>query len=80
MPQVTFRKAAAAEPSHVLYTADRPASWVVLVDGVERGRIEGRAHQYSSDRTFVLYIDGVRVARHGRLKFARREAERLLSK
>ena len=74
MAQVEFRKAAKGVKSYVDYTADKPASWDVVVDGEVRGLIKGRVHQYSSERTFVLVAQGVEVSRHSRLKDARRAA------
>ena len=77
---ISYRKAAAAQPSYALYTADRPASWDVLVDGVVRGSIVGRVTQYSAQRLFYAVVDGERLSRtgYGRLKDAKHAVARAL--
>jgi hypothetical protein len=58
---VSYRKTASARKSYALYTADRPASWDVLVDGVVRGSLVGGSSKYSRDVYYVVHFDGRRV-------------------
>lgn len=74
---IVLKKAAPREKSYVLYTADRPASWLVIVDGVERGLLKGRSNQYSSSTWYSLLVDGVKRAEYSRLKDARRDLPRV---
>lgn len=61
MSSVSYRKSAPAVKSYALYTADRPASWDVLVDGEVRGSLRGVSHQYSRSVSYVVSFDGRQV-------------------
>ncbi len=76
-----YRKSAPAVRSHVLYTADVPASWEVVVDGVVRGHVVGYAPKYGSRSYYRVELDGVRLSRTGyaRLADVKREVARVLA-
>ncbi len=78
---ISYRKSAPAVRSHVLYTADVPASWDIVVDGVVRGHVVGYAPQYGSGSYYRVEFDGVRLSRVGfaRLADVKREVARVLA-
>lgn len=62
---VRYQKLAPAVRSWAAYTGSRPASWRVVVDGVERGQISGHCPDYSRDRRWLVVVDGRRIGRLG---------------
>jgi len=78
--KVEYKKAKAAVKSYVLYTGNTPASWLIFVDGVERGFIRGANRgQYSSESQFKVFVDGALKQTYSKLSSAKKFVEKHFS-